>query len=258
MAAFVSGCLGNLLSGAGRLRIVRVLTLLSGGKDSVAATVVAQGWGFDVVGACSLHVVGEDSYMFHRPNSRIAPLVSQAMGIRSFIRQTEGSKEEELGDLEALLEEARDTTGAQAVVSGALASEYQRLRIERIGHRLGLKTFMPLWHKDPVTYMDWLVQARFHVRFVAVSAEGLGQGWLGRSLTPRALEALSNQARRFGFHLAGEGGEYETLVVNGPGFGRPIVVEEAQTHWRRDHGSWEVVSAHLGDEQVAPPPLPEE
>ncbi len=211
-----------------------------------------------MVGACCLQVVGEDSHMFHRPNSRYAPMVARAMGLEPFTRETQGEQEKELDDLETLLRQARDETGAEGIVSGALASEYQRLRIERIGHRLGLKTFMPLWHKDPHDYMEWLIAARFHVRFVAVAAEGLGRGWLGRLLTPRAFEALSNQADRFGFHLAGEGGEYETLVVNGPGFRRPLIVDRAASNWTRDSGSWEIESAHLGQEQTVVPTLPDE
>jgi diphthine-ammonia ligase len=237
---------------------VRVLSLLSGGKDSVAATYVAKSHGFEVVGACSLVVTGEDSHMFHRPNSRWAPLVAQAMGLRSFTRETQGEAEKELDDLAALLEDAKKQTDADGVVVGALGSEYQRTRVERIGHALDLKTFTPIWHKDPLEYMKWLIQARFHVRFVAVSAEGLGMGWLGRLLTPRAFEALCNQSQRFRFHLAGEGGEYETLVTNGPFFQRPLIVDEARTSWHRDHGTWDIQQAHLGESQERVPPLPEE
>lgn len=237
---------------------MRVLALLSGGKDSVAAIHVARQSGFEVVGACCLRVVGDDSHMFHRPNSMLAPMIAEALGTQGFQAETQGTKEAELDDLQGLLQKARDATGAEAVVSGAIASEYQRVRIERIGHALGLKTFTPLWHKPPANYMKWLVDARFHVRFVAVAAEGLGRGWLGRLLTPRALEALTHQAGRFGFHLSGEGGEYETLVVNGPGFQRPVVVDQVKTHWKRDHGEWEVQDAHVGEKQQQVPPLPEE
>lgn len=237
---------------------MRVIVLLSGGKDSVAAAHVAAQHGWDVVGACVLQVVGEDSHMFHRPNARWAPLVAEAMGLPVFVRETQGVAEEELDDLEALLQQAKDATGADAVVSGALASEYQRTRIERIGERLGLKTFTPLWHKPPLAYMQGLVQARFHVRIVAVSAEGLGRGWLGRELNPRALVTLQRQAERFRFHLAGEGGEYETLVTDGPGFHRPIEIRGSQTHWQRDNGWWEVTDAALGPEQSVPAPLAEE
>lgn len=239
---------------------MRVVALLSGGKDSVAAVHVARNWGWDVVGACILQVAGEDSHMFHRPNARWAPLVAEALDLPVFVGETDGRDEEEVGDLQALLEVAQAETGADGVVSGALASEYQRVRIERVGHALGLRTFTPLWHKPPRLYMAWLVAARFHVRVVHVAAEGLGRGWLGRLLTPRALVALERQAQRFGFHLAGEGGEYETLVTDGPGFRRPLVVDAAATEWHRDAGTWSISGAHLGAERddSAPSPLPEE
>lgn len=225
---------------------MRVVTLLSGGKDSVAATYVAQQWGWDVAAACTLRVTGEDSHMFHRPNAVWASLVADAMGLPAIVADTAGVEDAELDDLEALLARAKAETGAEGVVVGAIASEYQRTRVERIGHRLGLKTFTPLWHKPRRAYLDWLVHAGFHIRFVAVAADGLDESWLGRSLTPPALEHLARVAAARRIDLAGEGGEYETLVVDGPGFDRPVHVDEAVSHWDGHAGWWEIQKAHLG------------
>lgn len=226
---------------------VKVLSLLSGGKDSVAATHVVKQHGWDVVGACSLVVTGDDSQMFHRPNARWAPLVAEAMGLPLFRGETQGEPEKELDDLEHLLDAAKTATGAEGVVSGAIASEYQRTRIERIGHRLGLKTFTPLWHKDRRAYVRSLLAGGFHVMMVAAATEGLGQGWLGRTFTSRALDDLERQSLRFRFDLAGEGGEYETLVTDGPGFQRPIEIVRGERHWHRDNGWYEIHEARLGD-----------
>ncbi len=241
-----------------RVICVKTLVLLSGGKDSVVASHVAAQQGWELVGACSLVVTGEDSYMFHRPNARWTPLVAEALGLRHFLGETDGAKEHELADLEALLVEAKEATGAEAVVSGALASEYQRTRIERIGHAVGLKTFAPLWHKPRIPYVRSLVQGGFHVMMVAAATEGLGQGWLGRTFTERALVDLERQASRFRFDVAGEGGEYETLVTDGPGFERPIEIVSAKRHWRRDHGWYEIEEARLGEPHSGPAPLPVE
>jgi diphthine-ammonia ligase len=50
----------------------------------------------------------------------------------------------------------------------------------------------------------------------AVMAEGLGPEWLGRSLDERALEDLLELRRTKGVSLSGEGGEYESLVIDSP------------------------------------------
>ncbi len=125
--------------------------------------------------------------------------------------------------------------------------------MERIGHKLGLKTFTPLWHKPRRAYLDWLVNAGFHVRLVAVAADGLDEGWLGRSLTPPALEHLARIAGAKRIDLAGEGGEYETLVVDGPGFQRALLVDEAVPHWDGHAGWWEIEEAHLGRARTQAP-----
>jgi len=47
-------------------------------------------------------------------------------------------------------------------------------------------------------------------------AMGLGPQWLGRAVTPDAAEELIALSRRYGFSPIGEGGEYETYVVESP------------------------------------------
>jgi diphthamide synthase (EF-2-diphthine--ammonia ligase) len=49
-----------------------------------------------------------------------------------------------------------------------------------------------------------------------VSSDGLGKEWLGCILDHSSLERLNKLASKYRFHVDGEGGEYETLVVAGP------------------------------------------
>jgi diphthamide synthase (EF-2-diphthine--ammonia ligase) len=51
---------------------------------------------------------------------------------------------------------------------------------------------------------------------VVAVVEGLGPEWLGRPLDERALEDLLELRRTKGVSLSGEGGEYESLVIDSP------------------------------------------
>lgn len=193
---------------------MRVVVLFSGGKDSAYAMHYAQQQGYDV--ACLLSVVSKnkESYMYHTLNIEWCPEQAKAMGLKLYALETEGVKEEEVGDLMVMLEYLKEKEGIKGVVSGALASEYQRTRIERVCHELGLASIAPLWHVDPEVYMRTVIDAGFDARIVGVFADGLDKTWIGKKIDEVTLQKL----KKLKIHIAGEGGEYETFVVDGPGF----------------------------------------
>jgi len=225
---------------------MRVAALLSGGKDSVLATWVAQQHGWDVTHAVTVTPRATDSYMFHVPNTDLAPLMAEAMAIPLVRVMTDGQKEHELADLEAALA----ALPIDGFVSGALASEYQRTRLEGIGHRLGLKSFTPLWHKRPLEVLRTVSGPAWDVRFAGVAALGLDESWLGARITPATIARLEALAARYQVHVAGEGGEFESLVLDAPCYRQRIEVVRAEAEWRRDAGTWRVLEARLVPKQA--------
>lgn len=220
---------------------MRVAALVSGGKDSVLAAHVAVQHGWDVTHVVTVRPRAADSYMFHSPNTDLGPLLAGAFGLPLVEVETAGEKERELDDLERALA----GLGVDGFVSGALASEYQRTRLEGIGHRLGLKSFTPLWHKRPDEVLRTVTGPGWDVRFAAVAAEGLGEAWLGRRMNEDAHADLQRLNERYGVHVGGEGGEYESLVLDAPLWKHRIEVVRARKEWRRDGGAWVVEEARL-------------
>ncbi len=193
---------------------MRVVVLFSGGKDSTYALHYAQQQGFEVV--CLLNVVSRnrESYMYHTLNSDRVPEQARAIGVRLYQLKTEGVKEEEVEDLKKMLKKLKLEEGIEGVVSGALASDYQKTRIERICDDLDLASITPMWHVNPEAYMRAVIDAGFDVRIAGVFADGLDDSWIGKKID----EATVQRLRRLNIHIAGEGGEYETMVVDGPEF----------------------------------------
>lgn len=220
---------------------MRVAALVSGGKDSVLALHCAQTTGWDVTYVVTVRPRVQDSYMFHAPNTDLGGLIAQAVGVPLVEVDTKGEKEAELADLEHALA----ALPIDGFVSGALASEYQRTRLEGIGHRLGLKSFTPLWHKRPEEVLATVCGAGWDVRFAAVAAAGLDERWLGRRFDAVAAADLAKLHARYGLHVGGEGGEYESLVLDAPCYQKRIEVVRAESEWRRDHGVWRVREARL-------------
>lgn len=220
---------------------MRVAALVSGGKDSILALHCAQTHGWDVTHLVTVRSRADDSYMFHVPNTDLAPLLARTTRTEVLVVETAGEKERELQDLE----DALRGLPIDGFVSGALASEYQRTRLESIGHRLGLLSFTPLWHKTPAQVLETVSHPTWDVRFAAVAAEGLEERWLGRRFDRAAIHELGRLHEKHGLHVGGEGGEYESLVLDAPCYHERIEVIRAKAEWRRDGGVWRVEEARL-------------
>jgi ABC transporter with metal-binding/Fe-S-binding domain ATP-binding protein len=220
---------------------VRVAALFSGGKDSTYAAYVACQRGWRVTRLVSLFPSDPASMMWHVPNVRWTPLLAEAMGVPLVSAQAGEGEDAELAALKVLLEDLP----VDGVVVGAIASDYQRVRIQRACHELGLKAFAPLWRLDPSTLLREYGRAGMDVAIGAVSAEGLGPEWLGARLDDETVDALLRLHERHGVHPCGEGGEYETLVLDAPFFRQRFVVDRAVVRWEGTAGRWEIQEAHL-------------
>ncbi len=217
---------------------MKLVSLLSGGKDSTYSTYLAQREGYEVRDAI-IFVPETDSYMFHRPNASQAVKIAEAMGLKPILWKTKGIKEMELEDLKKALE----SVDADGVIAGAIASKYQFERVKRICDSLGLETYTPLWGRNQVEIMREMISEGFKIMVVSVSAYGLGEEWLGRIIDENALNELIEIEGKYRINVSGEGGEYETMVIDGPNFSRPLRYEIVKKVWKRDYG-WIEVNLH--------------
>lgn len=230
------------------------VSLFSGGKDSAFALYRALETGLDVGRLVTVHPT-EDSYMYHVPATHLAGLAAESIGIPLHeIEETQGSGHESSArgdtEIEALETALRDLEteldgGLAGVVVGAIESEYQADRVEAMCRRLDVEMFAPLWRADPVELGTSMIEAGFEIRIIQVAAAGLDESWLGRTLDHAALEDLQSLHERYGVHVLGEGGEFETLVTDGPHMDRPIEIEFS-TEWDGTRGHLEIESARLG------------
>ncbi|PNX54029.1 MAG: TIGR00289 family protein [Thermoplasmata archaeon M9B2D] len=220
---------------------MRVAALFSGGKDSVFSVYITRQYGWDVTQLVTLLPEKPDSWMFHSINIRQTDLLARTIGIPLVKKTTSGEKEKEIEDLKKVLQ-GLDIDG---VISGAITSEYQRIRIERICDELGFKSFTPLWHKNQELLLQDQIHAGFHIMIVGVFAQGFDDTWLGRIIDKQTIDELVDLHRKHGINIAGEGGEYETLVLYGPLFSQKLVIDESVKEWNRDSGVLQIKRAHL-------------
>ena len=234
------------------------VSLFSGGKDSSWALYRALEEGLNVSHLLTVHP-GEDSYMYHVPETRLAGLAAESIGIdlvevepgdlnAADVDDAGAQGDRELEPLEAALSEldAELDGGVAGVTAGAVESEFQTSRIRGMCDRLGIDLFAPLWQRDPRELAEEMLDAGFEIRIVQVAARGLDESWLGRTLDADALAELTALNEEYGVHVLGEGGEFETFVTDGPHMRRPIELEY-ETVWEGTRGHVRVTDARLGE-----------
>lgn len=220
------------------------VVLFSGGKDSVMALYSALKNGDEVKFLLSMIPENQESYMYHVPNIHLSELSAEALEIPLIEVQTKGIKEEELNDLKEALFSLKKK-GIKTVYNGALFSNYQRSRIDSICNELDLNSKSPLWNVDTVDYMNSIVDLGFEVILTGVSAYGLDESWLSRKITHESIGELIKINEKYGINIAFEGGEAETLVLDGPIFKKRIKIIKANKKWNFDNGVYEIENAVL-------------
>jgi len=222
---------------------MRVAALVTGGKDSVLALYRAQKMGHTIEVLATMIPKRDDSYMFHFPNIHLTDLLSKVVEIPLAKAETSGIKEKELDDLKNLLA----PLDVEGVVSGAVSSSYQKERIERICQELSLKSVAPLWHEDPLDIMKELINLKFKVIIIGVYAYGFDKSWLGREINSETLNSLVELHDKYQVSLVGEGGEYESLVLDAPFFKKRIEIVQSETSYENSSGVLVVKEARLVD-----------
>ena len=216
--------------------------LFSSGKDSNYAMHVMQQQNYSIECLITIKSQNLDSYMFHTPNIDLARLQAEAMELPLIEELTKGEKEKELDDMKNAIIRAKDEFGIEGVITGALYSNYQRERIERVCDELGLKAFSPLWHIDQEKEMYQLLDLGFEFIFSSVAAYGLNKSWVGRIISEKDIEKLVKLNEKIGLNVAGEGGEFESFVTDGPMYHKKIEIREMEVIERDEYTAKVVIT----------------
>ena len=221
----------------------RVISLLTGGKDSVYSLYYAISQGWEVPETLTICPKVDETLMYHYPNARLAELSSKAMGVRNY--RLELDKQGEDKELEVLFSYLSDRRDVDGIVTGAIKSEYQRTRFDRVCEELGIRSISPLWRKDEIALLREMIEFGMEIIIVGISAEGLGKEWLGRKLDLNSLRNLERLSEEFGFNPSGEGGEFETLVVDAPFYRMKIDIIDYEVIWNGYSGIYLIRRAKL-------------
>uniref|UniRef100_A0A8D2L7V4 Diphthine--ammonia ligase n=1 Tax=Varanus komodoensis TaxID=61221 RepID=A0A8D2L7V4_VARKO len=180
-----------------------------------------------------------DSYMYQTVGHHAIELYAEAMGLPLYRHTITGTgvatgktytrcKDDEVEDLYQLLKLIKDKENVEAVSVGAILSDYQRVRVEDVCKRLALQPLAYLWRQNQETLFREMISSDIQAIIIKVAALGLDPvKHLGKTLCemePYLLEL----SKKYGVHICGEGGEYETFTLDCPLFKKKIVVDSSE------------------------------
>ena len=225
---------------------LNLAALFSGGKDSTFAIYKEKQKGNNITCAVSVFPMSDESSFLHYPNIDITKLQASSMKMPHLFGQTNSNDVEvEMQEIEKLLEQAKQDYSIEGLVHGGILSKFQKERFEKIGSKLNLKIFSPLWQINQKEYLKVLIKAKFRFIITSVSSAGLDESWLGKEITIQDVEKLDKLATKHGFNLSFEGGEAETLVLDCPLFSSPIKIINSKKSWDGYRGRFEITEAIL-------------
>lgn len=172
-----------------------------------------------------------ESYMYHVPNIHFTEYSALAIGIPLVIKQTSGKPPEENLDLRNALQELKKEFDIDGIVAGTVRSNYQYRIISEICQELKLKLIAPYWQRNHEDLLKDALSSGFEIIITGVAAYGLDESWLGKRLDYNLLNELKKLNKKFSIDIGGEGGEYETFVVDGPIFKERIEILESKKEW---------------------------
>jgi diphthine-ammonia ligase len=199
--------------------------LLSSGKDSNYALLWGVVHGFKPKCVITFHSLRKDSYMLQTINTELSSLQAEALGLKHYWIKVSGIKEIEVEEIRNGLERVLREEDFSYVATGALKSDYQKMRFNSVFDELGLKPLNPQWWCDQSKYMRSLVDYGVEFIITRVAAFGLPLEFIGKIVDKKMVERILRLADKYGFNPAFEGGEAETLVLYMPLYKKRLCIE---------------------------------
>lgn len=227
------------------------VALISGGKDSMYSIHKLNKQGYSLVGLLYMEDVSEtiDSFMFQSVGSEVIQAYSECLNVPLFKYKTKShciNSElnyikrigDEVEDLFCALEELKAKIDFQFVSSGAILSNYQKNRVEDVCGRLSLKALSPLWQMDQKQLLNDMIEAGINAVLVKVATSGLGKEWIGKGI--HEIRGVVESIKYC--NVCGEGGEYETIVLDMPYFVKRVRLKsyEVKRHPDEKEKEWNV------------------
>ncbi|MBI2545002.1 MAG: diphthine--ammonia ligase [Candidatus Aenigmarchaeota archaeon] len=214
---------------------MKVAVMYSGGKDSTMAVNYALENGWDVETLISVKPKSTESFLYQYATVEWTKLSSEALGIPALHVKSEkiGAKDE-ADELEKVFKNLK----VDAILMGGVGLQETQIReLKRVANKFGIELIVPYNDLTSEQLFEKTIDSGFDIMLTDVASDGLTMNWLGKKLNKENSEEFKHMSKEFGFDILGEGGYYNTFVVDGPIFKKKIEFTQTESVWDKSTGS---------------------
>ncbi|KCZ76411.1 hypothetical protein H311_02593 [Anncaliia algerae PRA109] len=207
------------------------IALISGGKDSIYTTNLLIDKGYNLRGLVYIYCKSDnlDSYMYQTVGKEMINIYSECFNVPIFVKESDcltinkdmnyvPTENDEVEDLYKILKDL--PIKYDAVSSGAILSSYQKNRVDSVCKRLQKQSLAPLFNKNQLELLKEMID--YKIQAVVIKVAGVGRNFMFKGLND-LYEYYKDKPQ---FNACGEGGEYETIVLDSPHFIKKIEILE--------------------------------
>lgn len=195
---------------------MEILASFSGGKDSILSLDRVIDKGYTPVGLV-ITTNRDGNSWFHDVREDVLESISESLNIPIFFCPCR-SGNAYTEDFEKALKQIVALTGAKGFVFGDIDIADHRKWCEKLAESLKLEPIFPLWQEDRKKLVTEFIEKGYKTVIKKVNKRCLTSSYLGRTLDNQLLEEFNE----LGIDVAGENGEYHTLVYDGPKFSKKL------------------------------------
>ncbi|KAN0045290.1 hypothetical protein ACTA71_005667 [Dictyostelium dimigraforme] len=233
--------------------MVEIVGLISGGKDSIYNLIECVRNGHNIVALANLKPPKTnqseelDSFMYQTVGNNLIEIIAKeclelplyqieingtaiSKETDSYNADLEINSKDEVEDLYHLLKLVqKNHPNIKGVSCGAILSTYQRIRVENCCSRLNLTSYSYLWNRNQDELLREMIDCKIEAIIIKVASMGLvAEKHLLKSIT-QLYPILYSLNQKFGVHICGEGGEYESIVIDCPLYKKRINIDQYKT-----------------------------
>ena len=195
--------------------------MLSGGKDSTFAidSCLEKGWEIEYL--ISVKPTRKDCFLFHFATVEHTPKIAEILGLKHILTTCDVADPKLEADI---IKNIVAKNKVDAVVLGGTGLQETQIRsVQEALRPLGVEAFASHAGFDHSRLMEEMINKGYKIMITQVAAEG-AMPWLGTILTKDNLKQLFADAQRYGFHSGGDGGPYDSIVLDCPMFNKKLEI----------------------------------
>ncbi len=204
---------------------MKVAILFSGGKDSHYALQYALEKGWDVEYLLSVKPTRTDCYLFHYATVENTKELAQILGIKHILVPCSVADPKQEAEI---VKNVVEKDKVDAVILGGTGLQITQIKsIQDALLPIGIETFASHAGLDHGEIFVDMIDQGYKIMVTQIAAEGLSEEWLGRIIDESNIKELFALSKKYGFHNGGDGGHFDTLVLDSPLMDQKLEIEQA-------------------------------